>query len=139
MDQITAIKIELLEGAYKRLDRINRERVTIGICECLESAATELRHRDGILYGIGPHYEAAHALFQHIGFTLSPWSFYQQWLSQEGGEYASYAAIRRGRLAWIDAMIAALREGRELPDTPSLPSDYKPRPSPAPEQNFYRI
>lgn len=32
---------------------------------------------------------------------------------------------RAARLAWIDAMIAALEKGERLPEKPSLPSDYK--------------
>lgn len=32
---------------------------------------------------------------------------------------------RNGRLAWIDAMIAALEKGERLPEKPSLPYDYK--------------
>lgn len=56
---------------------------------------------------------------------------YSTWLMRNHKEYAVAPSIERGikfkegRLAWIDAMIAALEKGEELPDTPSLPSDYK--------------
>lgn len=56
---------------------------------------------------------------------------YSTWLMRNHKEYAVAPSIergvvfKRGRLAWIDAMIAALEKGERLPEKPSLPSDYK--------------
>lgn len=135
MDNLTAVKIELLENAYKGLEVFRISKIEAGICWVLQKAADKLGNFDHVMQA---HVE----LHLYIERTLGNYGFYHSWLWNEAKKVDpgfSEDAIRRGRLAWIDAMIAALREGRELPATPSLPSDYKPRPSSLSEQNFYRI
>lgn len=56
---------------------------------------------------------------------------YRAWLTRHCQEYAAATPSesrdmeRAARLAWIDAMIAALENGEELTEKPSLPEDYK--------------
>lgn len=81
----------------------------------------------------GPGEESSGAieyLCDYIEETLCG-AFYRAWLDRHCHEFfiASNARrkemLRAARLAWIDAMIAALEKGEPLPEKPSLPEDYK--------------
>lgn len=142
MDQKTEVMIDMLDRAYRHLQAIRVERLHIGICACLSAASDRMQREIG--EDVAVVVREAHAdLYSYLSGTLAVFIFYHDWVLKTEpialGLPVTYTKFRHGRLAWIDAMIAALRDGRELPATPSLPSDYKPRPPSAPEQNFYRI
>lgn len=124
MDHLTAVKIELLEGAYRHLNKTHTYFVQVGICWGLEVEANRRRDRK-VLENFDPPCIARRELTAYITRALGCSTFYYGWLGNIHGIHDGYEEIRRGRLAWIDAMIAALEKGEPLPEKPSLPSDYK--------------
>lgn len=117
MDERDELKVQALEFSYRRLCSFTSHR-HMGICNGIEifcRARGDLRSiRNSLLADIQP--------------KLGSWVFYPDWLVREAYfDIKSLEDFKRGRLAWIDAMIAALRAGEPLPEHPSLPSDFVPR------------
>lgn len=137
MDRKTQFQIDALEASYQWLGKVSVDDWSVGLCAAIHefkrnALTNDWSSRDEIR-------EWTLELYNHIWRALGQYPFYQSWLfnatrfncpGDEG------VCIRHGRLAWIDAMIAALKEGRPLPEKPSLPSDYKPRPEPVAARQF---
>lgn len=136
MDHLTEVKIELLEKAYRRVDAFNPDHVNLGICYALSAEASKRQAEECTASNVGASFSAMKEICDYISRAMSPDIFYHAWLMHNHDLTGGLEGIKRGRLAWIDAMIAALREGRPLPDKPSLPSDYKPRPEPVAVRQF---
>lgn len=118
MDERDEVKVALLDGAYRRLE-VGRNTIYNGIC-CAIMGETD---------GTNPaQTKAAEQLLWHIQKTLGRYEVYPDWLMREAYfDIKSAEDFKRGRLAWIDAMIAALRAGEPLPEHPSLPSEFVAR------------
>lgn len=120
MDGQTELKVMILDGAYRRLEA-GKSRTYSGICSAIECEIDSI-------YGVGGIGIYRRELLSYIEKSLRGWFIYPAYLTQEACfDIKSIEDFKRGRLAWIDAMIAALRAGEPLPDRPSLPSDFVPR------------
>lgn len=115
---------ELNDAMIAELKRARTAIKNSGGYICLVLLEGYLVDEDG---GTHERREAINELCIYIEDTLEE-SCYPTWLGRKREEYAleyKSEVFKRGRLAWIDAMIAALEKGEPLPEKPSLPSDYK--------------
>ena len=122
MDERDELKVALLDGAYRRLSSLASNHYN-GICTALIASACDY---PGL---VRPFVEAAKLeITVYIQARLGRWAMYPDWLLKEAYfDIKSQEDLKRGRLAWIDAMIAALRAGEPLPERPSLPAEFVPR------------